>query len=115
MPSAGSVDDARVDYTSLLDGEDRARRFSEDVVDIDLKDSVKLQKLYRQIQRQDHCQRGKVANCPIFYIYNIIIIIYVKKKLLFQFSIVFIFIKTQIRGGEKKIIIFCRQIAKAAF
>lgn len=109
MAGAGSVDDARVDYTSLLDGEDRARRFSEDVVDIDLKDSVRLQKLYRQIQRQVHCQRGKVS--------NLLYLLYVKKKLLFQFSIVFtfIFIKTQLQAGERKMIIFCRQIAKAAF
>ena len=49
-----SLDDTKVDYTSLLGMEDRRRRFSEDVVDRDTKDTVRLQKLYRQIQRQVH-------------------------------------------------------------
>ena len=53
--SISSIDDSRVDYTSLLGLEDRRKRFSEEVVDLDLKDSVRLQKLYRQIQRQVHC------------------------------------------------------------
>ena len=51
-----SVDDSKVDYTSLLGLEDRRKRFSEEVVDMDLKDSVRLQKMYRQIQRQVHCR-----------------------------------------------------------
>ena len=50
------MDDSKVDYTSLLDLEDRRKRFSEEVVDMDLKDSVQLQKMYRQIQRQVHCR-----------------------------------------------------------
>ena len=49
------MDDTVIDYISMLGLEDKKRRFSEDVVDIDLKDSVKIKKLYRQIQRQVHC------------------------------------------------------------
>ena len=44
-----SADDSKVDYTSMLGLEDRRKRFSEEVVDMDLKDSVRLQKMYRQI------------------------------------------------------------------
>ena len=51
-----SVDDSKVDYTSMLGLEDKRKRFSEEVVDMDLKDSVRLQKMYRQIQRQVHCR-----------------------------------------------------------
>ena len=40
----------------MLGLEDKIKRFSEEVVDTDLKDSVRLQKLYRQIQRQVHCR-----------------------------------------------------------
>ena len=40
----------------MLGLEDKKKRFSEEVVDTDLKDSVRLQKLYRQIQRQVHCR-----------------------------------------------------------
>ena len=56
---SSSMDDSNVDYTSLLGLEDRKRRFSEDVVDMELKDSVRLQKLYRQIQRNVHCRQSK--------------------------------------------------------
>ena len=46
----------------MLGLEERRKRFSEEVVDLDLKDSVRLQKLYRQIQRQVHCRdQDKVA------------------------------------------------------
>ena len=41
-----SMDDSKVDYTNMLGLEDKRRRFSEDVVDIDTKNSVMLQKLY---------------------------------------------------------------------
>ena len=49
-----SEDDAKVDYTSLLDLEDRRKRFSEDVVDKNLKDSIRIKKMYRDLQRQVH-------------------------------------------------------------
>ena len=42
-----SVDDINVDYTSILSSEDRVRRWSENVVDMDLRNNVKLNKLYR--------------------------------------------------------------------
>ena len=42
------MDDSSVDYTSILDQEDMVRRWSEDVVDIELRDSVRLNKLYRK-------------------------------------------------------------------
>ena len=57
-----SADDSTVDYISMLGLEDKRRRFSKEVEDADLKESVHLQKLYRQIQRQVHCrehQKGK--------------------------------------------------------
>ena len=59
--SALSIDDSRVNYTSMLGLEDRKKRFSEEVVDLDLKDSVRLQKLYRQIQRQVHCREKETG------------------------------------------------------
>ena len=64
-----SVDDSKVDYTSMLDLEDRRKRFSEEVVDKDLKDSVRLQKMYRQIQRQVHCRdQNKARNSVEYFI-----------------------------------------------
>ena len=54
-------DDARVDYTSLLGLEDRRKRFSEELLDTELRDSVQLQKMYRELQRQINCwDRSKV-------------------------------------------------------
>ena len=52
-----TMDDTKIDYTSMLGQEDKRRRFSEDVVDIETKDSIRLQKLYRQIQRQVNCNQ----------------------------------------------------------
>ena len=60
-----SMDDTKVDYTSLLGLEDRKRRFSEDVVDRDTKDIVRLQKLYRQIQRQVHCNQENKGTATV--------------------------------------------------
>ena len=54
-----SMDDSNVDYMSILGLEDRKRRFSEDVVDVELMDSVRLQKMYRQLQRHVHCHQNK--------------------------------------------------------
>ena len=58
-PRSYSIDDSKVDYMSLLGSEDRKRRFSEVVIDTELKDSMRLQKLYRKMQRQVHCQQNK--------------------------------------------------------
>ena len=44
-----SVDDMGVDYTCILDTEDRRRRWSEAVTDPDLRNSVRLNKLYRRV------------------------------------------------------------------
>ena len=49
------MDDTMINYTSMIGLEDKRRRFSEDVVDMDLKESERLKKLFRQIQRQVHC------------------------------------------------------------
>ena len=49
-----SFDDSLVDYTSMLNTEDKRKRLSEEVEDRDLKESMMLQKLYRHIQRQVH-------------------------------------------------------------
>ena len=51
------MDDTMIDYTSMTGMEDRKRRFSEDVVDMDLKDSERMKKLYRQMQRQVYCSQ----------------------------------------------------------
>ena len=50
-----SKDDSRIDYTSVLNMEDKKRRFSEDLVDFDVKSNIQMKKLYRQVQRQVHC------------------------------------------------------------
>ena len=42
-----SVDDINVDYSSILAHEDRVRRWSEDVVDKELRNNLQLSKLYR--------------------------------------------------------------------
>ena len=47
-----STDDSTVDYLSMLGREDRKRRFSERLEDRGLKETVDLQKLFRQIQIQ---------------------------------------------------------------
>ena len=47
-----TVDDAQIDYLSLMGREEAKKRFSEDVVDTELRDSIRLQKMFRQIQRQ---------------------------------------------------------------
>ena len=54
-----SMDDSNIDYMSILGLEDKKRRFSEEVVDMDMKDTVRLQKMYRQIQRHVHCHQNK--------------------------------------------------------
>ena len=52
MHSSRSTDDSTVDYLSMLGREDRRRRFSERLEDKGLKETVDLQKLFRQIQIQ---------------------------------------------------------------
>ena len=55
-----SIDDSKVDYLNRSLGlEDRKRRFSEVLVDTELKETMMLQKQYRQIQRQVDCQQSK--------------------------------------------------------
>ena len=53
-----SKDDAHIDYISVLDQDDLVRRFSEDLVDLETRNSLQLRKLYRQIQRQVHCMEN---------------------------------------------------------
>ena len=50
------ADDARVDYDSLLDSDQRRSRFSEQLLDLELRESVRLGKMYRQLQRQINCR-----------------------------------------------------------
>ena len=47
-----TVDDTNIDYVSLMGREEAKKRFSEDVVDTELRDSIRLQKMFRQIQRE---------------------------------------------------------------
>ena len=54
-----SLDDAKVDYVSILGLEDRRRRFSEDIADLEIKDSVRIKKLLRQLQRDAHLHQSK--------------------------------------------------------
>ena len=61
--ASSSEDDSKVDYTSMLGVEERRQRFSEEVVDKDLKDSVRVQKMYRQLQRQVYCGLRNKAGC----------------------------------------------------
>ena len=46
------MDDTQIDYVSLMGREEAKRRFSEDVVDTELRDSIRVQKMFRQIQRE---------------------------------------------------------------
>ena len=64
--SSISMDDTMIDYTSMMELEDKRRRFSEDVVDMDLKESERLKKLYRQFQRQVHCRQGSKEALTVF-------------------------------------------------
>ena len=58
-----SEDDSKVDYTSMM-GEDESRqRFSEELVDKDLMNSVRVQKMYRQLQRQVYCGLRNKGSC----------------------------------------------------
>ena len=65
--ASSSEDDSKVDYTSMLGEEERRQRFSEEVVDKDLKDSVRVQKMYRQLQRQVYCGLRNKAGCQSCY------------------------------------------------
>jgi hypothetical protein len=60
------MDDTIIDYTSRIGLEDKKRRFSVDVVDIDLKDRKRLQKLYRHIHRRSHCNQQKKGTLAAF-------------------------------------------------
>ena len=66
QPSS-TVDDTNIDYVSLMGREEARMRFSEDVVDTELRDSIRLQKMFRQIQRevrgmQDHKVEQETTN-----------------------------------------------------
>ena len=45
-----------MDYDSLLDSDQRRSRFSEQLLDLELRESVRLGKMYRQLQRQINCR-----------------------------------------------------------
>ena len=45
-----------MDYDSLLDSDQRRSRFSEELLDMELRESVRLGKMYRQLQRQINCR-----------------------------------------------------------
>ena len=62
------MDDTIIDYTSRIGLEDKKRRFSVDLVDMDLKDRERLQKLYSHIHRHTHCNqqsKGTLAAFPL--------------------------------------------------
>ena len=68
------ADDARVDYDSLLDSEQRRSRFSEQLLDMELRESVRLGKMYRQLQRQINCRFSEnretaiKSNASVFFL-----------------------------------------------
>ena len=64
--SSITMDDAMIDYSSMMGMEDKKRRFSEDVVDMDLKNSERVKKLYRLIQRQVHCSQESKEEQTVF-------------------------------------------------
>ena len=64
--SSITKDDTMINYTSMMGMEDKKRRFSEDVVDMDLKDSERVKKLFRQIQRQVHCSQESKEGQTVF-------------------------------------------------
>ena len=64
--SSITMDDTMINYTSMMGLEDKKRRFSEDVVDMELKDSERVKKLYRQIQRQVHCSQESKEVLTVF-------------------------------------------------
>ena len=64
--SSITKDDTMINYTSMMGMEDRKRRFSEDVVDMELKDSERVKKLFRQIQRQVHCSQESKEGQTVF-------------------------------------------------
>ena len=51
-----------IDYTSIMGLEDRKRRFSNNVPDMELRDRERLKKLYRQIQKQVQCRQDRKRN-----------------------------------------------------
>ena len=55
-----------IDHTSMMGLEDKRRRFSEDVVDMDLKERMK--KLFRQIQRQVHCGQETKEKLTVLFL-----------------------------------------------
>jgi hypothetical protein len=63
------MDDTMINYTSMMGLEDKMRRLSEDVVDMDLKDSERIRKLYIQIQRQVHCSQD-IKEAQIVFLFN---------------------------------------------
>ena len=79
-----SADDSKVDYTSLLGMEDRRKRFSEEIDDKNLKETIRIKKMYRDLQRQVHCKESSkesshtnsivVRNMYVFFVYERIIL-----------------------------------------
>ena len=56
MPAlSDAVDDTRVEYTSLLSMEERRRRFSEVLDDQSLAKTIRVEKMFRQMQRKVYC------------------------------------------------------------
>lgn len=56
LPLTRSSDDSKCNYSSLHHGDDK-----EDLVEEDIKDSVRLQKMFRRLQRQIHSPDHQVC------------------------------------------------------
>ena len=50
-----AIDDTKVEYTCLLTSEERRRRFSEVLVDRNMSQTIRVEKMFRRIQRQVYC------------------------------------------------------------
>ena len=68
-----SVDDSQVDYYRLLKEEERRRRFSEVLDDEDLRETIRMEKMLRQIQRKVYFRNQMMAGVGdrvVFYFQN---------------------------------------------
>ena len=60
-----SVDDSQVDYYSLLGEEERRRRLSEVLDDENLRETIRLEKMLRQIQRKVYFRNQTIVGVGV--------------------------------------------------
>ena len=65
-----NADDIQADYYSALGEEERMRRFSEVLDDENLRETIRMEKMFRQIQRKVYFRNQMMAgvgDCVVFY------------------------------------------------